>query len=86
MDVLFQNICTNEKFLYSAFYGFDNTQVCDLLEQAGCPAENGAGRPGISGIRSFFGRDRRPPERTSHKYQVDVHLHTEVKKILTKET
>ena len=25
MDVLFQNICTNEKFLYSAFYGFDNT-------------------------------------------------------------
>lgn len=37
MDVLFQNICTNEKFLYSAFYGFDNTQVCDLLEQAGCP-------------------------------------------------
>ena len=29
MDVLFQNVCTNEKFLYSAFYSFDNTQVCD---------------------------------------------------------
>ena len=43
MDVLFQNICTNEKFLYSAFYGFDNTQVCDLLEQAGCPLKTERG-------------------------------------------
>ena len=43
MDVLFQNVCTNEKFLYSAFYGFDNTQVCDLLEQAGCPLKTERG-------------------------------------------
>ena len=43
MDVLFQNICTNEKFLYSAFYGFDNTRVCDLLEQAGCPLKTERG-------------------------------------------
>lgn len=36
MDVLFANIRTNGKFLYSAFYGFDNTAVMDFLEQAGC--------------------------------------------------
>lgn len=36
MDVVFANICTNGKFLYSAFYGFDNTAVMDFLEQAGC--------------------------------------------------
>lgn len=37
MDTLFENVCTNRKFLYSAFYDFNNTAVMDLLEQAGCP-------------------------------------------------
>lgn len=36
MDTLFANVCTNEKFLYSAFYGFNNTDVINFLEQAGC--------------------------------------------------
>ena len=85
MDVLFQNICTNEKFLYSAFYGFDNTQVCDLLEQAGCPLKT------ERGDRVFPVSDHSSDviaalQRELRKYQVDVHLHTEVKKILTKET
>lgn len=85
MDVLFQNICTNEKFLYSAFYGFDNTRVCDLLEQAGCPLKT------ERGDRVFPVSDHSSDviaalQRELRKYQVDVHLHTEVKKILTKET
>ena len=85
MDVLFQNICTNEKFLYSAFYGFDNTRVCDLLEQAGCPLKT------ERGDRVFPVSDHSSDviaalKRELRKYQVDVHLHTEVKKILTKET
>ena len=37
MDVLFSNVCTNEKFLYSAFYQFDNQMVMDFFEKAGCP-------------------------------------------------
>ncbi len=36
MDTLFANVCTNPKFLYSAFYGFDNTAVMKFLEHAGC--------------------------------------------------
>ncbi len=36
MDTLFANVCTNPKFLFSAFYGFDNTAVMKFLEQAGC--------------------------------------------------
>ena len=85
MDVLFQNVCTNEKFLYSAFYGFDNTQVCDLLEQAGCPLKT------ERGDRVFPVSDHSSDviaalQRELHKYQVEIHLHTEVKKILTKET
>ena len=36
MDGLFANVCTNGKFLYSAFYGFSNTDVMEFLEHAGC--------------------------------------------------
>lgn len=37
IDVLFSNVCTNSKFLYSAFYGFDNHMVMDFFEKQGCP-------------------------------------------------
>ena len=49
-EVLFQNVCTNGKFLYSAIYGYDNRAVMDFLEKAGCPPENRKGGQGISGI------------------------------------
>ena len=50
MDVLFNSVMTNRKFLYSAFYAYDNQMVIDFFEQAGLP--------GKCGFRSFFGRDR----------------------------
>lgn len=37
VETLLSNVCTNRKFLYSAFYGFDNTAVMEFLERAGCP-------------------------------------------------
>ncbi len=37
METLFANVVTNSKFLYSAFYGYDNRQVMDFLEKEGCP-------------------------------------------------
>lgn len=36
-DKLFENIVSNPKFLYSAFYDFDNKRMMELLEKAGCP-------------------------------------------------
>lgn len=36
-DKLFENIVSNPKFLYSAFYDFDNKRMMELLEGAGCP-------------------------------------------------
>lgn len=35
VEELFQNVCTNPKFLYSAFYGFDNQQAIDFFETHG---------------------------------------------------
>ena len=34
---LFPNIISNEKFLYSAIYQFDNHQVMDFFQREGCP-------------------------------------------------
>jgi len=43
MDELFANVCTNGKFLYSAFYDFNNQAVMALLEEAGCPLKTERG-------------------------------------------
>lgn len=43
MDNLFANVMTNAKFLYSAFYGFDNQAVMELIETAGCPLKTERG-------------------------------------------
>lgn len=44
MDGLFENVVTNPKFLYSAFYGFDNRMVMEWFEKAGCPVKTERGR------------------------------------------
>lgn len=36
-EKLFENVVSNPKFLYSAFYDFDNEDMMDLLRRAGCP-------------------------------------------------
>ncbi len=36
VEDLFSNVISNHKFLYSAFYGFDNKSVMDFFEKAGC--------------------------------------------------
>ena len=35
METLFANVCSNEKFLYSAFYSYTNEQVIDFFESYG---------------------------------------------------
>ena len=39
METLFDNICTNEKFLYSALYQYDNRAVMEFLEKGGLMEE-----------------------------------------------
>lgn len=33
----FKNLVSNSKFLYSAYYGFNNSMLMELIESAGCP-------------------------------------------------
>ncbi len=77
METLFANVPTNPKFLYSAFYGFDNQAVMRFLEQAGCPLKTERGgrvfpvSDHSSDIIAAFERELR-------KLGVEILLNTEV--------
>ncbi|MBE5893821.1 MAG: NAD(P)/FAD-dependent oxidoreductase [Lachnospiraceae bacterium] len=82
MEVLFANVCTNEKFLYSAFYQYDNKAIMSFLEKAGCPLKIERGdrvfpvSDHSSDVIAAFQRELR-------KLNVNIMLNTEVKNILT---
>lgn len=83
MDKLFENVITNPKFLYSAFYRFDNRKMMALLEEAGCPLKTERGE------RVFPASDHSSDiiaamQRLLEKNGVEVRLHTKVQRILAK--
>lgn len=78
MDILFDSVCTNAKFLYSAFYQFDNRAVMELLEKAGCPLKTERGE------RVFPASDHSSDviaalQRELKRLGVDILLNTTVK-------
>lgn len=84
MENLFANVMTNEKFLYSAFYTYDNNMVMDFLKKAGCPLKVERGdrvfpvSDHSSDIIAAFQRELK-------KRNVEIRLNTEVKELLTRE-
>lgn len=82
MEAFFANVCTNEKFLYSAFYQYDNQSVMSFLEKAGCPLKVERGERVFpvsdhsSDVISAFGRELK-------KAGVEICLNTEVTELLT---
>lgn len=81
METLLANVCTNSKFMYSAFYDFDNRAVMDFLEQAGCPLKI------ERGDRVFPASDHSSDviaafQRELKKRKVKILLHTEAAEIL----
>ncbi|MBE5873403.1 MAG: NAD(P)/FAD-dependent oxidoreductase [Lachnospiraceae bacterium] len=82
METLFANVCTNEKFLYSAFYGYDNQAVMTFLEAAGCALKIERGdrvfpvSDHSSDVISAFTRQLK-------KLSVEVLLNTEASEVLT---
>lgn len=81
METLFENVCTNSKFLYSAFYDFDNIAMMDWLTNAGCPLKT------ERGDRVFPNSDHSSDviaafQRELKKRGVEILLNTEVKRLL----
>ncbi len=85
METLLANVCTNRKFLFSAFYGYDNYAVMRFLEQAGCPLKTERGErvfPVSDHSSDVIAAFRRELERRG----VQIMLHTEVEELLTETT
>ncbi len=81
-EELFANVCTNAKFLYSAFDRFDNRSVMELIEGAGCPLKTERGGrvfPVSDHSSDVIAALRRALERRG----VEVRLGAEVKELIT---
>lgn len=81
MDLLFDSVCTNAKFLYSAFYQFDNRAVMDLLEKAGCPLKIERGER-VFPVSNHSSDVIAALQRELKRLEVEILLNTKVKEII----
>lgn len=81
MEDLFANVMTNAKFLYSAFYGYDNLMVMDFFEQEGLAIKNERGNR-VFPVSDHSSDVINTLQRALKKAGVDVKLYTEVESIL----
>lgn len=80
-DKFFENIMSNPKFLYSAFYGFDNRRMMRLLNEAGCELKVERGE------RVFPVSDRSSDvtaalQRLLQQKRAEIRLYTKVKSLM----
>ncbi len=81
MEQLFANVVSNRKFLYSAFYSYDNEQVVSFFESHGMPTKTERGNRvfPVSDHSSDVTAALSTALRGQH---VEVFLHTKVKRLL----
>ncbi len=81
MENLFANVMTNSKFLYSAFYGYDNQKVIDFFEKEGLALKNERGNR-IFPVSDHSSDVINTLQKALQKAGVEIKLYTEVDKIL----
>lgn len=84
MDTLFASIVSNPKFLYSAFYGFTNEQTMAFFENLGLRIKVERGNR-VFPVSDHSSDVIRVLEKEMERLGVQVHLHSEVKEVLTTE-
>lgn len=82
MDKLFENMVSNPKFMYSAFYDYTNMQVMELLREAGCPLKTERGER-VFPVSDHSSDVIAALERALRKRGVNIRLHTTVQGIQT---
>ena len=82
METLFESVCTNRKFLYSAFYGFTNQDTIHFFESCGMNTKTERGNRvfplsdhSSDVISALAGELKRQG--------VNIHLHSKAERILT---
>jgi len=84
MEELFNNVCTNPKFLYSAFYSYTNEQVVDFFENYGLRTKVERGNR-VFPVSDHSSDVIATLAKALKDVGVEVKLHTKVTKILTEE-
>ena len=84
VEELFQNMVSNEKFMYSSFYGFTNQDVMDFFENAGLRLKTERGN------RVFPQSDHssdviRTLELEMKRNGVHIHLYSNVEKVVAED-
>ena len=81
-DKFFENIVSNPKFLFSAFYNFDNRQMMSLLNEAGCKLKVERGER-VFPVSDHASDVTAAMQRLLKQKGVEILLHTKVKGFLT---
>ncbi|TCL59957.1 hypothetical protein EDD76_103148 [Kineothrix alysoides] len=84
MESLFGNVVTNGKFLYSAFYGFDNQAAIRFFEGAGCRTKIERGER-VFPVSDHSSDVIAALHRQLNRLGVDIRLNTSVKTLVTRE-
>ena len=84
MEVLFSQVMSNRKFLYSAFYAFDNQMVMDFIESHGTPLKVERGNR-VFPVSDHSSDVIAACQRALKERKVTVQLHTEVNSLLMDE-
>ena len=77
----FENIVSNPKFLYSAFYGFDNRRMMSLLEDAGCKLKVERGER-VFPVSDHASDVTAALQRLLQQKGVEIRFHTKVRQLL----
>jgi len=83
-DVFFANVVSNPKFLYSAFYSFNPSQVMELLQEKGCPLKVERGNR-VFPVSDHSSDVIKTLQKALVEKGVKISLHTEVKNLLIKD-
>lgn len=84
VEDLFQNVVTNPKFMYSAFYSFDNRQVMDFFEGLGMPVKVERGNR-VFPVSDHSSDVIKALEQECKRLGVEICLHKRVKMLCTTE-
>ncbi len=81
-DAFFAHVVTNPKFLFSAYYGFDNGRLMELLEEAGCRLKVERGER-VFPVSDHASDVIAALQRLLKKNGVEIRLHAKVESLLT---
>lgn len=84
METLFSSVVTNQRFLFSSFYGYTNQDVIDFFEEIGVPTKIERGNR-VFPVSDHSSDVIQGLTRELKKLGVKVHLHTEVKAVEAQE-